>query len=172
MTRSLRTNVSEWNGKDTAVLERLFNARSGDPEFLPELVQLCSDTDLQRGATWLLKHFLEKKGRSLSAALTRTHLAQLPHIGDWQARLHVLQYLEHLDLQANAEKPVSDFLETTLTSDNKFVRAWAWYGLAVLAHNFPRRAEHTVQRLTGEIARETAGSVKVRIRKALKLLTP
>jgi len=170
LTRSLRAIVSEWDGNDTAVLEKLFDARCGDPEFLPELVQLCSCAELQRGATWLLKHHFDRNGPALPAALMEDHLAQFQTIEDWQARLHVLQYLEQLDVPEDAERPLSDFVETSLKSEKKFVRAWAWYGLAVLAHSYPGRIDKTVQRLTREYAQETAGSVKVRIRKALKML--
>jgi len=166
----LDKELAAWDGKDTAILEKLFRENSGDQEFLPFLVGSCDKRDLQRGATWLIKHHFDRRGAPLSADLTRLHVAQFAGFHDWQARLHVLQYLEHLDLPDDAEAPVSDFLNETRHSDQKFVRAWTYWGLAVLAQRFPDRARKTGQLLAEAQTRETAASVKVRIRKALDLL--
>lgn len=168
---TLLAGIGAWNGKDTKVLETLFEDQRDAPDVPAELVHLCGDAALQRGATWLLKHHLERADAPLSAALTRRHLAQLAGIEDWQAKLHILQYLDRLDLPEDAEPELSAFVEEALLSARTLVRAWGYSGLAVLARRFPHRRETTRQLLTSAKTSETTGSVKVRIRKALELLS-
>lgn len=170
MASSLNGELAAWDGKDTVFLEGLFQENQDDRGFLQSLVAACNTQDLQRGATWLLKRHFDNKGAPLSQKQTNAHIGQFAGFEDWQAKLHVLQYLEHLDLADDAETPLSGFLNETLQSDQKFVRAWTYWGLAVLAQRFPDRARKTRQLLTEAQTRETAASVKVRIRKALDLL--
>lgn len=171
MACPLEAELAAWDGKDTGVLEALFRKKQRDREFLQSLITACNTQGLQRGATWLLKHHLERADAPLSAALTRRHLAQLAGIEDWQAKLHVLQYLDRLDLPEDAEPELLAFVEEALLSARTLVRAWGYSGLAVLARRFPHRRETTRQLLTSAKTSETAGSVKVRIRKALELLS-
>ncbi|MCK7614406.1 hypothetical protein [Roseibium sediminicola] len=166
----LDAELAVWDGKDTAFLEALFRKNHDNSDFLESLIIACNTQRLQRGATWLLKQYFDQRGTPLPADLSRAHIGQFAGIEDWQAKLHVLQYLEHLDLADDAEAPLSDFLNETLQSDQKFVRAWSYWGLAVLAHRFPDRTRKTGQLLAEAQTRETAASVKVRIRKALDLL--
>jgi len=170
LARSLDTELAGLDGKDTTVLEKLYRDKAGDPDFPQSLITACNTQDLQRGATWLLKRHFDNKGAPLSQKQTSAHIGHLAGIEDWQAKLHVLQYLEHLVLPDDTEAPVSDFLNGAIRSEQKFVRAWAYSGLAVLARRFPDRIERTRQRLAEAYARETAASVKVRVRKALEKL--
>ncbi|MHA7775755.1 hypothetical protein [Roseibium sp. M-1] len=170
MTGTLREVLSGWDGRDTGVLEQLFESECSSPVFLDQLVALSALPDCQRSATWLLKHHFDGKGQTLSETQTRDHLAHLAQVTDWQARLHVLQYLEHLALPQDAEIVLSAFVDDAIASKNKLVRAWAYYALALLACRYPERKHQalTVLRQAGEM--ETAGSVKVRLRKALEKL--
>lgn len=170
MQDTLQKSLTLWDGKDTATLESLFLEFHEGPDFLQGLIALGNDRKFHRGVTWLLKHHFDRKGPALQQDLARSHILQFEAIDDWQARLHVLQYLEHLDLPEDSEKVVSDFVEGSLRSDRTFVRAWAWHGLAVLAERFSLRRDETIKQLTEAQARETAGSVKVRIRRAIAKL--
>ena len=170
MTQTLHKILSDWDGKDTGFLERLFHDEAGNPDFLGSLVALAALEESQRGATWLLKHHFDARGAALPQDLTRNHLSQLIDIDDWQTRLHVLQYLEHLDLSEGSKTVLSEFVETSLRSDRTFVRAWAWYALAILVAGYPEERDDTLRRLREAQATETAGSAKVRIRKAIAKL--
>ena len=141
-----------------------------DPEFQAHLVDLCSIADCQRGATWLLKHDLGQTKASLPDDLSQRHLSTIHQILHWEARLHILQYLERLSLPETAKSDLSRFVEEAISADNKLVRAWGFYGLAILAVRFPDLAVNARRVLQQAQSTETAGSVKVRIRKGLEKL--
>ena len=159
-----------WDGKDTRELEAVFEEYRKDPAFLADLVHLTDTPTRQQGTTWLLKHHFDTRKTALPADLVAEHISQFPMVQDWQARLHILQYLEHLDLPEDAKATVCTFVDQSLGSDRTFVRAWAWHGLVVLAERYPERRAAALDRLKEAQAAETAGSVKVRIRKALDRL--
>lgn len=170
MRDSLAKSLKDWDGKATAPLEELFADYHEHPGFLVTLVDFCETEELQRGATWLLKHHFDQKGPPLTDGLTRLHINSLPSLRHWDAKLHILQYFEQLRLRDDMEEALGTFVESELSSDNKMVRAWAYYDLAVLARRFPNRKEAAVEILTRAQALETAGSIKVRVRKALAKL--
>ncbi|ASP35075.1 hypothetical protein [Labrenzia sp. VG12] len=170
MTQTLFSFLSQWDGKDTKSLTGLFHDEAGNPEFLNSMVRMAALEECQRGATWLLKHHFDGGGVAPSEELAQQHISQVADTGDWQTRLHVLQYLEHLDLPDDSEALQSEFVEASLKSEKPFVRAWAWHALCVLAERFPGRNQATRRRLSEALSRETAASVKVRIRKALQRL--
>ncbi|WFE90296.1 hypothetical protein K1718_02790 [Roseibium porphyridii] len=170
MSETLRTILSAWDGKDTGKLEALFESERANPVFVQALVGLCEIEDCQRSATWLLKRHFDLKGPPLPEDLTRQHLGLLAKISHWEAKLHVLQYFEKLQLSLAPYGELEGFVETGTRSDNKFVRAWAYYGLAVLALSYPEMIDRVRNILTDARDVETAGSVRVRIRKALEKL--
>lgn len=57
-------------------------------------------------------------------------------------------------------------------AENRFLRAWAYHGLALHAERFPAHQTAAIDRLNEVMTRETAGSLKVRIRKALERINP
>ncbi|WP_298963950.1 hypothetical protein [uncultured Roseibium sp.] len=170
MSETLRTILSAWDGKDTGELEDLFEGERSNPVFLQALIGLCEIVDCQRGATWLLKHHFDLKGAPLPEDLTRQHLGSLSTITHWEAKLHILQYFERLQLALVPQKELERFVKSGTRSDNKFVRAWAYYDLAVLALAYPELTSQVRNILTAARDIETAGSVRVRIRKALEKL--
>ncbi|MES0885019.1 hypothetical protein [Roseibium sp. SCP14] len=167
---TLQSVLVAWDGKLTKPLEEVFAVHRADPDFLGSLIDLSENEACERASTWLLKHHFDTKGEPLSFSQTRKHLASLPHVRHWEAKLHILQYLDQLEVPAEAETTISDFITEALTSQNKLVRAWAYYGLATLAYRFPKRKKAALDFLTSAQEKEIAGSIKVRIRKALKKL--
>ncbi|MET1416163.1 hypothetical protein ABVF61_28095 [Roseibium sp. HPY-6] len=170
MRTQLHQVLSEWDGKDTAPLERSYASFQAETDLVGYLVDLGEDERCQRGATWLLKHHLEKSGSGLPEQLAAKHAAFAPKLTDWEARLHFLQYFEHLQIPEHLEDPLRQMIDNGLTSENKFLRAWSHYALAVLAQRFPAHESKALKILRTAGERETAGSVKVRIRKALEKL--
>jgi len=169
MQDGLERTLSSWDGKATAPLEQAYETYRNEPHFLEHLVDLCEAPTCQRGATWLLKHHFDRKGQ-LSDELAARHLTAIPLFDHWEAKLHFLQCFEHLRISEDAKVPLNRFIESEVTSANKFVRAWACYALAIFALRFPEHKEHALDTLKQAGNRETAGSVKVRIRKALEKL--
>ncbi|MEQ9275410.1 MAG: hypothetical protein RIG93_14320 [Roseibium album] len=170
MRMQLAQIVRKWDGKDTALLEHAYSSFATEPDFTVHLVELCEIEECERGATWLLKHYVAKSRSGLPEQLAARHAAFAPKLTDWEARLHFLQYFEHLQIPEHLEDPLRQMIDSGLTSENKFVRAWSHYALAVLAQRFPAHKSHAIETLERSDACETAGSVKVRIRKALEKL--
>ena len=93
-------------------------------------------------------------------------MAVLESGGHWQARLHALQMLESLSVGEDEAEALWTLLLGQLQTDKKFIRAWAYHGLALLADGQPRyrkRAATRLRRTQGE-----AASVRARIRRLRK----
>ncbi|MBG6174527.1 hypothetical protein IWQ55_002400 [Labrenzia sp. EL_208] len=170
MRTQLAQILRKWDGKDTALLEHAYSSFATEPDFAVHLVELCETEGCERGATWLLKHRLEKSGDVLPEQLATRHVTFAPRFVHWEARLHFLQYFGHLQIPENVEHPLEQMIDNGLTSENKFVRAWSHYALAEFALRFPAHRSRAIETLERAGACETAGSVKVRIRKALEKL--
>jgi hypothetical protein len=169
MIEDLKTSLAAWDGKNTRPLLDLYEAFEHTRDWLGALVQLSCEQDCERGATWLLKHYLES-GASLPADLTDEHLCHLAPLSHWEARMHVLQYLDRLKLTDTVKTPLHIFIKEAIASDAKLIRAWGYYGFAVLARQFPEFQSEARANLIKAGQIETAGSIKVRLRKALELL--
>jgi hypothetical protein len=170
MKDALETAIKSWDGKNTGPLTDIFATHQNDPAFSADLVALCEIEANQRGATWLLKHHFDQKGLPFSEKLTRKHLSNLSQIRHWEAKLHILQYLERLEIPEEMAETTRIFVVSSLQSGNKMERAWAYYGLATLAIRFPNLKAQHLEILESAQRQETAGSIKVRIRKALHKL--
>jgi hypothetical protein len=170
MKDTLEIAIESWDGKNTGPLTDIFEKHHSDHAFPAVLVALCEAETNQRGATWLLKHHFDQKGPAISEKLTRKHLSNLSHIRHWEAKLHILQYIERLEIPNDMAETLRIFVVSSLQSDNKMVRAWAYYGLATLAIRFPDQKDQYLEILENAQRHENAGSIKVRIRKALQKL--
>lgn len=170
MIDDLKAELAAWDGKNTQPLLDLYGNSDPTDLWLGALIQLSSEPDCDRGATWLLKHYLES-GASLPAHLTRAHLGNLAPLSHWEATLHVLQYLDKLRIPDAAKPALLTFVKSSLSSDARLVRAWAYYAFAVLACRFPEIKKEALAVFTDAEQAETAGSIKVRLRKARKLMT-
>lgn len=172
MRDDLEQLLCHWDGKATEALKNACEMFRAQPDFMDRLVRLSEHQNCERGATWLLKHAFENGEPRLSENRTARHLAAMPDFNHWETRLHFLQYLDHLTIPDDAEAPLEAFILDALTSENKFLRAWAYYALALHAERFPAHKRKATDRLEKAMVRETASSVKVRIRKALERLNP
>lgn len=172
MRDDLEQLLSDWDGKATEALKSACEMFRAQPDFVDRLVGLSARQDTARGATWLLKHLFENGEPRLSESRTARHIAAMSDFSHWETRLHVLQYLDHLTIPHDAEAPLEAFILDALDSENKFLRAWAYYALALHAERFPVHKCQAIDRLNKAMMQETAGSVKVRIRKALERINP
>lgn len=162
--------LSEWNGKDTKALTRHCEQNQNDDAFLPALIALVASPPCQRGATWCIKHLCQHEGKELASSQRSAYYKQLPKLTDQEAVIHILQCLDLIPVPEKQAALVAGLVTESVASPNKFVRAWSYYGFARLAATYPefRPAAETAIR-TGEAA-ETAGSIKVRLRKAREIL--
>lgn len=166
MSKALEQALLNWNGKSVVELAGILDAHQQDADFIASLIVLLGNEAYQKGASWLLKAAFEQ-GQSVSAKLTAEILDQLHLLTDWESKLHALQCLPFLTIDAPQKLPVEQFLRATLCDHNKFVRAWAYNGFYVLAKQYPEYQAETEQ-FFDMAMRDEAPSVKARIRNLLK----
>ncbi|QDG75316.1 hypothetical protein [Labrenzia sp. PHM005] len=169
MFDDLKARLAAWDGKNTQPLLDLYADTTHTDDWLASLVQLSSEPTCDRAATWLLKHSLES-GLSLPADLTRQHLCNLAPLSHWEAKLHVLQYLDRLELTEAVKRLLYAFIKESMISDAKLIRAWGYYAFSILAKQFPEFKTEALAIFKRAEQTETAGSVKVRLRKAFEVL--
>lgn len=167
---SLKDTVAAWDGKSVDAIAEIYDANKADLTFGSRLVQSLGDPECERGITWLIKHHLEQGWQPRSTDETSAVLNALTHTAHWEARLHVLQCLPYLTIPSDQIKPLYNHLENAILDDAKFVRAWAYHGLYVLASQYPDFQAPARDILKKALEAEAAASAKVKIRHALKAL--
>ncbi|QEG37813.1 hypothetical protein [Bythopirellula goksoeyrii] len=161
--------LRDFDGKHTKPLEELAFRGEWDTQAIGTLL-VCVESDesnVQSAATWVLK-CLQERGVSFNASQHNQLLNLLHKVAPWEAKLHLLQMLPQLRVTSQQAEPLFQTIAGFLDSeDNKFVRAWSYNGLIVLATQH-RKLRKKVASLIAEGQQEEAASVKARIRKALK----
>lgn len=147
-------------------MRQIYDANCESSNFTSTLAALLAEQDYQRGASWLLKHHIDN-GHAVKrddAQICYTSLDKLTH---WDTQLHILQTMHALPIDATHKAAVHRFLTKNMTSKRTLIRAWSYAGFVILARQYEEyRAE---ARVLLEQAKEveTAGSIKVRVRKGL-----
>lgn len=169
----LETEIAAYDGKHKDVLEAIAARLPPGGGAVRDLTALArrDDAKLQAGATWLLKHFQEK-GLAFSAQQSGALLALLGEVSHWEARLHLLQILPALTLPEERKAALYRLLTGSnyLQAPNKFVRAWTYNALAILATRFPE-LRGKVALLLISAQEDEAASVRARLRSVMKAHT-
>jgi len=163
----IAATLRSYDGKRVAPFRAVAKAVRDAPESaVDELVDLAAagETELQVGATWVLKHLAERgtapRARNAAALLS---LLERPLAPD--AVLHLLQTIPYMEIEAAQHGALRRTLLQLITSKRTFIRAWAYNGLGVLAARDPSlRSE--VGRLFDRAAKTETAAVKARIRHA------
>lgn len=166
----LKDTVAAWDGKSVQAIAAIYDANKADLTFGSQLIQSLGDPECERGITWLIKHHLEQGWQPQSADETSAVLNALTHTTHWESHLHILQCLPYLTIPSCQVKPLYNHLQNAILDDAKFVRAWAYHGLYVLASQHPDIRAPARDILKKAQATEAAASAKVKIRRALKAL--
>ncbi len=164
----LKAALLTYDGKHKAPLENIAGNLLFSTEELDTLCSLAKESSqiLQAGSTWLLKRGLEE-GQLLTAVQTKALLALLEKELHWEAQLHILQIFPHLKIPKASRNRLFVTLKNLLDSSNKFVKAWTFNGLYVLADQFSEYRNDVLPLLQAGMDEE-AGSTKARIRNAIK----
>ena len=165
---SLETEIREWDQKSVAAITEIHADHAADADLIDQLLSLAGETELETGATWLIKHQLENSLAQLDQAQTLKLIGLLPRLSGWEARLHCLQIFPFITLSREGGDLILRFVLDCSKDDNKFVRAWAYSGLHQLALAHPEHRDQAREILETAQESERAASVKVRLRRALK----
>ncbi len=162
----LAQEIAAWDGKAVDVIAAVYKEHETSPDFVEDLLKLMANPAHQVGVTWLLKHYLEND-RTFTTREANAFYRSVAELESWASRLHVLQSIPNLTIAASSKKRVERFVRKCLVDEVKFVRAWAYYALYVLACQYPEYRTEALQILKmGQ--RDEPASVQVRIRKALE----
>ncbi|AWB66671.1 hypothetical protein C2869_09615 [Saccharobesus litoralis] len=167
---SQQNAIKSWDGKSKDDIQAIFAEYSAQDDFIYSLICGLTEPEIQDGASWLLKHFLEAKKKPknnhLNPAQTQQVLSTLHQLNTWPSQLHILQCLPYLTLDKNSKQSLAAFIRLTMQSDNKMVRAWAYNGFYLLAQTFTEYQTEMHDCLTLALNdKDEAASVKARIRK-------
>ena len=167
---TIRTDLAAFDGKQTDGLEALAAKRAPEPALISELCTLAQKDEarLPAAATWLLKRFQEQ-GYVCSEEETAGLLGLFGSVGPWEAKLHLLQMLPGLVIPEDRAPALWRLVkgEGFLQGPNKFVRAWSYNALAVLATQHGEyRKDAAALLATG--AEDEAASVRARLRNIVK----
>ncbi len=170
----LNSLVAAWDGKSVSTISQIYHDHKNTAEFGRHLINCLGDAESERGVTWLIKHHLEQgwmeRGEGPNTNETAAMIKALPTLTHWEARLHLLQSLDHFEIPKSSAAPLATFLETAIKDNAKFVRAWAYHGWYVLADQHPTYLPQATALLEEAQSTESAASVKVKVRKALQNL--
>lgn len=150
-------------------MRQIYDANCGSSNFASTLAALLAEQDNQRGASWLLKHHIDN-GHAVKrddAQVCYTSLDQLTH---WETQLHILQTMHALPIDAAHKAAVHRFLTKNVTSTKTLIRAWSYTGFVILACQHKEYRAEAQMLLEQAKQLETAGSIKVRIRRGLEEL--
>ncbi len=158
----LAAELSRWDGKARAPIASLYEAYRSMPGFAAALVTHAAADATSDGATWLLKTWLEA-GSRLDPELVPPLLTAAASSNRWTTRLHTLQLLPRLSLDASHRELLEPWVRQSLDAENKFVRAWALDAFWELARFCPDLREEAGRRID-EAETAEAASVQARIR--------
>jgi hypothetical protein len=164
---SIEADIRQWNGKSGHDIRGIYSRYKDQPELSESLVELSADHDLETGATWLLKHHLETSSGTLNSRLSERLIGCGSGFASWEARLHLLQMLDGLEIRDGAVGKLAKFVDACLDDRKTLVRAWSYHGLQHLARLDPSRHADILARLKRAEETEHAASAKVRLRKAI-----
>ncbi len=159
---NLSEAILQWNGKSADDIKQIFHSHNASSDFVTELLHGLVNSELSKGATWLLKSWLED-GNSFSESQSLHVINSLEKLDHWESRLHILQCFNHLSVPSSSKIKVETFLRSCLNDKNKFIRAWTYNAWYLFAQSFPEyKAE--VEQFIEMAMRDEAPSVKARIR--------
>jgi len=162
----IKSEIERWDGKSASDIGDIYTRHCHESSFVSEIITFIGVDKLQKGATWLLKRYLENE-KELSKSEVISIYKNLEVIDHWESKLHILQSLPFMPIGNRQKNKVEAFLRKCLVDNNKFVRAWAYNGFYALAVQYPEYKKETKQFF--EMAmRDEAPSVKSRIRNIMK----
>ncbi|MCW9034044.1 MAG: hypothetical protein OQJ97_07460 [Rhodospirillales bacterium] len=166
MLIDLKDKISKWDGQSVDALDVIFSQSKETVNFSSELISLMDDVALQKGTTWLLKKVVEME-KQLGDEDSESLCYLLPKIDNWEARLHILQVFEYLNIPRECKYLAEIFIREGLKDTNKFIRAWAYSAFYELATQFPEYRSEVLSLLDEGMEIESP-SVKARIKNILK----
>lgn len=166
MNSELIFKLRQWDGVHIEYLKELYKLHSSNVDFFENLVLICTlEQDLQKTATWLIKHHYENR-QKLTKHNSENLLNCCIAFENWEAKLHILQLLPFFTISNNSYIVLEEFIRKCLIDKNKFVKAWAFSGLYELTKYNPLLKPELELICQNAMESET-GAIKSRVKKIL-----
>ncbi len=168
MTLDVKKTFESYDGKSVDPFRSVAEMLPATPGVLKELTGMAAGGSdaVEVGSTWVIKKLLED-GVDPPASTGSRIVRLLGTLRSNDAILHVLQALPYLSLNQRDRTTLHSMLKPLVSTDNKFVRAWAYNGYAVLAKGDSAYRKETLKLFERAMKQESA-AVKARIRNASK----
>ena len=116
---SIHLDLSRFDGKSIVELKSIKAAREHSPELVGELVDITGgeDKNMQIGASWLLRAYLEEGARLSEAQLSRL-VDALPAVSAGFARLHICQVMREIEVPPGHAEAFAGFFRACSQSEN------------------------------------------------------
>ena len=164
--------LRSFDGRHVAVLHDIAADLPTSRETLVRLIEAARQVKRgppEIGATWLVKHLLER-GVEIDADIGLRLALTIGHLSENESKLHLLQAIPYVTVTPEVEDALLPALDAILANaTHRFVRAWAYNALSVVARDNPGRREDVARRLRDALEVE-APSVRARVRAALRTL--
>lgn len=147
----------------TDSLQKVYACHQSQSAFIDALLQLLERPEHQDNASWLIKYHTEQAG-GLSLSQQQRFYQLWPVLLSWQSQLHCLQIMEVNPVPESLDVTLMPLLKHWLQGKNKFVRAWSYNGMYLLAKQSPAYTEEVKTYLQRGLTDE-APSVKARLKK-------
>lgn len=134
-----------------------------DGRLLESLVTGVASASSAVPASWCLRAVLEE-GVELDRGATAALCRALQRVTHDDARLHLCQSVQHLDIPSRNADQLARFLRAGADGEHKFVRAWAVDGFQHLARQHDRYRREAGEWLE-RARRDPAASVRARARR-------
>lgn len=161
---SLKQALQICDGDSTDEMLRVYAHFQSAKEFEKQLIDCLADRNLERPASWLLKHHLEM-GFMLSNKLNDKALQAFQLMEHWEARLHILQMLKLFQINDSMAPELWQVVLQQTQENNKLIRAWSYNALHEISLQHPEYKSQALSYLNFAEKNEQAASVLARVRK-------
>ncbi len=164
LNESIKELLRRYDGRSVEPFRLITEDLAKRPDALEVVISIIdsNEPNAQVGGTWVLKRLLEL-GLETGGRFCSKVLFWLNSISDQNARLHLLQAFNHINIPKSLhDRAYALGLELT-TDRNTFVRAWAYNLIGLVAVANPEFQAETRVRFENAMLTETP-SIKARIR--------
>lgn len=164
LNESIKRSLQSYDGKHVAPFRSIADELAIRPDALEVTISIVESNEIHAsvGGTWILKYLLEL-GLEIDTSLCKTIIQWLRNFSENDARLHLLQILNIIDIPKSCHEQLYNLSREFTSDKNTLVRAWAYNALGIIAHQNPKYQVETLERFAHAMKAESP-SFKARIR--------
>lgn len=163
----LISELIDAKNKSIEPLSAIYQHHKGSTDFISNLLEvLLSNQNLNKEASWIIKHHIESRG-ALTLDESKKLIQALGKMNNWESQLHILQCIPKITLSKKLVENIEAEVYALLKSERPFVRAGAFEAYDTIVQFIPE-LENEFRIICEEALIKETASVKVKARRALK----